>query len=151
MTDADPTHVRLHYGLSGSVPLQLFEFVFEPAGCYVLDCGAFTPLFGLARGKHTERAAALQTAYETRGLDGLLAVADSVTWLPWERVERLTLYTGGWLARPKLTVETGGEISVRPVRLHGVDVQHSYDALSKLVGDETPVDHVEGTGLGLRR
>jgi hypothetical protein len=145
---ADTTHVRVHYGLSGSVPLQLFDFVFEAGGCYVLDCGAFTPLFGLARGKHTERAAALDGVYDAHGVEGLLGVADSVTWLPWESVSRVALYTGGWFARPKLAIETAVDHAVRPVRLHGVDVQGTYDALVALVDDRVRLDWVDGMGFG---
>jgi hypothetical protein len=147
MTDTDPSHVRVHYGLSGSVPLQLFEFVFEPGGCYVLDCGAFTPLFGLARGKHTERAAALDAVYDTHGVDGLVGVADSVTWVSVAGIERVRLYTGGWLGRPKLALQTTGELSVRPVRLHGVDVERVSDALEALLAGCVPVERVDGIGL----
>ena len=147
MNHTEPSHVRVHYGLSGSVPLQLFEFVFEPGGCYVFDCGAFTPLFGLARGKHTERAAALDAVYDSHGVDGLLGVADSVTWVSAEEIERITLYTGGWLGRPKLSVQTTGEPSVRPVRIHGVDVERVSDGLETLLEGRVPVERIDGIGL----
>jgi hypothetical protein len=127
--------VRVHYGMSGSVPLQLFVFVFEPAGCYVLDCGAFTPLFGLATGKHTTRALALDRVYEDDGLDGLLACADTVTWLSDEAIERVVVSDGGLFTRPKLTIETRGDAPSRSVRLHDVDTSALHDALVDLVGD----------------
>jgi hypothetical protein len=135
--DSDPTpdHVRVHYGMSGSVPLQLFEFVFEPAGCYVLDCGAFTPLFGLAAGRHTRRALTLDRAYDDHGLDGLLAHADTVTWLSDGVIERIAVSTGGRFTRPKLTIETHDDAPSRSVRLHDVDAQALHDALADLLGD----------------
>lgn len=141
------THVRVHYGMAGSVPLQLFEFVFEPAGCYVLDCGAFTPLFGLSMGKHARRAAALDEVYETSGVDGLLAVADTTTWLSWAAIDRVVVHDGGWFTRPKLTLETRGDAPSRRVRLHGVDVPDLYESLKTTVGDSTRLDRVEGSGL----
>lgn len=147
MTDPSNSPVRVHYGMSGSVPLQLYEFVFEPAGCYVLDCGAFTPLFGLTTGRHTRRAAALDEVYDEQGLDGLLAVADTTTWLAWATVARVTLHDGGRFTRPKLTVETRGEAPSRTVRLHGVDAAALADSLRAVVGDSVQFDHVESTGL----
>jgi hypothetical protein len=143
----DPDHVRVHYGMTGSVPLRLFEFVFEPAGCYLLDCGAFTPLFGLASGGHRRRAAALDAAYADHGVDGLLASADTVTWLSVDRIERVTLHDGGWVARPKLSVATTGDAPARSVRLHGVDVDALADALGTLAGDGLRIDRASGAGL----
>ena len=145
--DGDAAHVRVHYGMSGSVPLQLFEFVFEPAGCYVLDCGAFTPLFGLSSGKHTRRAAAVDAVYDDHGLDGLLACADTVQWLSVRTIDRVTLHDGGLVARPKLTIETRGDAPDRAVRLHGADVDAVADALDALVDGAVRVERVEGSGL----
>lgn len=130
--------------MSGSVPLQLFDFVFEPAGCYVLDCGAFTPLFGLARGKHTRRAAALDARYDDDGVAGLLAVADTVTWLAWESVHRVVLHDAGWLTRPKLVIETRDDAPSRSVRLHGVDVESVFEALTDVVTGGVRLDRVAG-------
>jgi hypothetical protein len=141
-----PGHVRVHYGMSGSVPLQLFEFVFEPAGCYVLDCGAFTPLFGLAAGKHTRRARALDRAYDEHGLDGLLVAADTVTWLSGDAIERVAVSDSGRFARPKLTIETRGDAPSYSARLHDVDASALHDALADLVGDAR-VDDTTRTGL----
>lgn len=133
--------------MSGSVPLQLFEFVFEARGCYVLDCGAFTPLFGLAAGGHTRRAEALDGAYDEHGLEGLLAVADTVTWLSWEDVDRVVVSDGGWLTRPTLAVETRTDAPSRRVRLHDVDGSAVADALATFledVGDPVRLDHDDG-------
>lgn len=140
-------HVRVHYGMSGSVPLQLFDFVFEPTGCYVLDCGAFTPLFDLAVGRHTRRAAALDAVYDEHGVDGLLASADSVTWLSTAVIERVVLHDGGRFARPKLAVETRDGAPARTVRLHEVDASTVRDALAPLLGGAVRVDLVAGAGL----
>jgi hypothetical protein len=139
--------VRVHYGMAGSVPLQLFEFVFEPTGCYVLDCGAFTPLFDLSRGKHTRRAAALDDVYDEHGLDGLLAVADTTTWLPWETVDCVTLNDGSRFTRPKLSVQTRGDAPVWSVRLHGVDTTALADGIAGVVDGATRFEHVERTRL----
>lgn len=146
-SESHTPHVRVHYGMAGSVPLQLFEFVFEPAGCYVLDCGAFTPLFGLTMGKHTRRATALDTVYDHHGLDGLLAVADTTTWLSWETVKRVGVHDGGRFTRPKLTLETRGDAPSQRVRLHGVDVSDLYESLRALAGDSTRLDRIDGAGL----
>ena len=146
-SDPGTDHVRVHYGMTGSVPLRLFEFVFEPAGCYLLDCGAFTPLFGLASGGHRRRAAALDAAYADHGVDGLLADADTVTWLSVDRIDRVTLHDGGWFARPKLSIATNGDAPARSVRLHAIDVDALADALGALVGDAIRVDRTSGAGL----
>lgn len=144
--DAENDHLRIHYGMSGSVPLRLFEFVFEPAGCYVFDCGGFTPMFDLARGRHTRRAARVDAVYRDDGLAGLLALADTVTWLSWETVERVVLYDGGRFTRPKLQILTGGETPSTSVRLHDVDVE-SLSASLERVETRVRVERVEGAGL----
>jgi hypothetical protein len=148
MSDAEPGsgHVRVHYGMCGSVPLQLFEFVFEPAGCYVLDCGAFTPLFGLAAGKHTRRARTLDRVYDEHGLAGLLATADTVTWLSGDAIERVAISGAGRFTRPKLTIETRGDTPSYSARLHDVDASVLHGALADLVGD-VRVDDTTRTGL----
>jgi hypothetical protein len=145
-TEPGTDHVRVHYGMCGSVPLQLFEFVFEAGGCYVLDCGAFTPLFGLAAGRHTQRARALDRVYDDHGLDGLLAAADTVTWLSGDAIERVVVSDGGRFTRPTLSVETRGDAPSRSVRLHDVDAAALHGALADLVGDAR-VDYTTRTGL----
>jgi hypothetical protein len=152
MTDAadaappESDHLRVHYGMSGSVPLRLFEFVFEPAGCYVLDCGGFTPMFDLARGRHTRRAAHVDAVYHDHGLAGLLASADTVTWFAWERVERVVLHDGGRFTRPKLRVVTGAETPSPSVRLHDVDVAALSTALERFE-ERVRVERSAGAGL----
>jgi hypothetical protein len=133
--------------MAGSVPLQLFEFVFEPQGCYVLDCGAFTPLFGLSFGKHTRRAAALDQVYDDHGVVGLLAVADTTTWLAWERIDRVVVSDRGRFTRPKLAIETRGDAPSWSVRLHDVDTAGLAESLRAVVGESTRLDHVDSTGL----
>ncbi len=144
--DADKEHLRIHYGMSGSVPLHLLEFVFEPAGCYVLDCGGFTPLFDLTRGRHTRRAAQINAVYRDHGLQGVLASADTVTWLAWESVERVVLHDGGRLTRPKLRLVTVEGVPSSSVRLHDVEVDALSTALARFEG-RVRVDRVAGAGL----
>lgn len=147
MAESEDEVVRVHYGMTGSVPLTLVEFVFEPAGCYVLDCGSFTPLFGLTMGKHTRRAAAVDAAYREDGVDGLLAGANTVSWYAWDAVESVALHDGGRFTRPKLTVQPRDGLPECAVRLHGVEVASVYEALTELVSGRTSFRRVDGAGL----
>ena len=147
MDETEDEVVRVHYGMTGSVPLTLVEFVFEPAGCYVLDCGSFTPLFGLTMGKHTRRAAAVDAVYREDGVGGLLAGANTVTWYAWDAVESIVLHDGGRFTRPKLTLQTRDDVPERAVRLHDVEVSSVYESLAELAGGRTSLRRVDGAGL----
>lgn len=96
------THV--HFGMAGSFPLRLAELFFADDGLHIVEYSYITPMFGLGTRKHRREARAMQAVYDHHGLDEVLLQGDSVTWLNYDAVERVVLYAGGWLGRPKITV-----------------------------------------------
>lgn len=112
---------HVHFGMTGSFPLRLAELFFADDGLYIAEYAYITPMFGLAVRKHHREAKGMAAIYEIHGLDEVLLQADGVIWHSYENLDRVVVYDGGALGRPKVAVhpERG---SVHAYRLHGDDV-----------------------------
>jgi hypothetical protein len=109
--------IHVHFGMTGSFPLRLAELFFADDGLHIAEYAYITPLFGLGTRKHRRESRGMQAIYDHHGLDEVLLQADSVTWLAYDTVERVTIHDGGRLGRPKLTVFT--DKSSYAYRIHG--------------------------------
>jgi hypothetical protein len=107
-TDVE-VEVHVPFGMTGSFPLRVAELFFADNGFYVTEYSYITPFIGLTAGKHRREASAMQRVYDRYGLDAVLFQADSVVWHSYGNLDRLVVYDGGWLGRPKIAVypETG--------------------------------------------
>jgi hypothetical protein len=119
---------HIHFGMKGSFPLRLADLFLADDGLYVAEYAYIMPLFGLGTRKHHREANAMQEVYDVHGLDEVLLQADQVTWHSYENIERIEVYDGGRLGRPK--------ISIRPIagqscayRLHDIDFDELTTAL----------------------
>lgn len=95
---------HVHYGMTGSFPLRLGDLFFADDGLYVAEYGYVTPFIGLTVRKHKRESAAMASLYERFGIDAVLVEADVVVWHAYENVDRIAIYDGGWLGRPKVAV-----------------------------------------------
>jgi hypothetical protein len=95
---------HIHFGMSGSFPLQLADLFVADDGLYIAEYAYIMPLFGLGTRKHHREANAMQEVYDVHGLDEVLLQADQVMWHSHENVEQIDVYDGGRLGRPKISV-----------------------------------------------
>lgn len=107
--DAVPTadiavEATVHFGMAGTFPMRVAELFFTSRGLYLAEYSYITPLWGLGTRKHRRDASAVRALYEKYGIDAVLLHADRVLWLDYDFLDRIALYTGGWLGRPKVTV-----------------------------------------------
>lgn len=108
---------HVHYGMTGSFPLRMAEVFFANDGVHIAEYAYITPLFGLGFRKHRREAAGMQRIYEIHGIDEVLLQADGVHWLNPAGLDRIVLYSGGWLGRPKIALYTADGLSYA-YRLH---------------------------------
>ncbi|MFC6732345.1 MULTISPECIES: hypothetical protein [unclassified Haladaptatus] len=142
---------HVHFGMTGSFPLRLAELFFADDGLYVAEYAYITPMFGLGTKKHHREAGAMQAIYDHHGLDEVLLQADAVTWHNYENVVSITVYDGGRVGRPKLTIETASGKG-HAYRLHDVSNLPSLVADLQSVGDHHgfTVTEKDGVGYSLR-
>lgn len=112
---------HVHFGMTGSFPLKLAELFFADDGLYVAEYAYITPMFGLGMKKHHREARGMAAIYEIHGLDEVLLQADGVVWHNYANVDRVILYDGGFLGRPKIAVHPDRG-RVHAYRLHDEDV-----------------------------
>ena len=108
---------HVHYGMTGSFPLRMAELFFASDGIHIAEYAYITPLFGLGFRKHRREAAGMERIFEVHGIDEVLLQADKVHWINPEGIDRIILYSGGWLGRPKVAVYTADGLSYA-YRLH---------------------------------
>lgn len=142
------THV--HFGMTGSFPLRIAELFFASDGLHIVEYAYITPLFGLGTRKHKREAKTMQAIYDVHGLDEVLLHGDSVIWLNYASLDRVTVHDGGQLGRPKITVETDG-----PTYAYRLHVDLDAESLAARVADSADrhgfsVDLVSGMGVALR-
>ncbi len=138
---------HVHYGMTGSFPLRMAEVFFADDGVYIAEYAYITPLFGLGFRKHRREAVGMERIYEIHGIDEVLLQADGVHWLNPKGIERVILYSGGWLGRPKVAIYTVDGLSYA-YRLHE---EVRFDELVGGIsdwGDRYDVDVVDRYGLG---
>ncbi|MFB6300285.1 MAG: hypothetical protein ABEH65_08510 [Halobacteriales archaeon] len=117
---------HVHFGMTGSFPLRMAEIFFADDGLHVAEYAYITPMFGLGAKRHKREAASMQAIYDIHGLDEVLLRSDSVYWFSYDAIDRIVLYTGSWLGRPKLGIYPKNEAS-HAYRLHD-DVE--FEALA---------------------
>lgn len=142
------THV--HFGMTGSFPLRIAELFFASDGLHIVEYAYITPLFGLGTRKHKREAKTMQSIYDVHGLDVVLLHGDSVIWLNYASLDRVTVHDGGRLGRPKITVETAG-----PTYAYRLHDDLDTESLAARVTDSAErhgfsVDLVSGMGVTLR-
>ncbi len=116
---------HIHYAMAGSFPLQIAELFFTAEGFYIAEYSYITPLFGLGTGKHNKDANAMQAMLDQYGIDAVLLHADHVVWLNYVQIDKIMLYSGGWIGRPKITIYTADHQSYA-YRLFG---DREFDAI----------------------
>lgn len=146
-TDIEVEH-HVHYGMTGSFPLRMAELFFADDGLHIAEYAYITPLFGLGFRKHKREAAAMDRVFEVHGIDEVLLQADAVHWLNPAGIDRVVLYSGGWLGRPKVAVYTADGLSYA-YRLHD---ELAFDELVAGVADwgerhDVTVEHERGLGF----
>lgn len=145
------TEVHVHFGMTGSFPLRIGDLFFADDGLHVVEYAYITPMFGLGTKKHKREAEAMQSVFDVHGLDEVLLQGDRVVWLNYDCVDRVVVYTGGYVGRPKVTVYTD-DGRTYAYRLHdGTDAEELRAALSE-VGEthDVAVSLESGTGFSPR-
>lgn len=138
---------HVHYGMTGSFPLRMAELFFANDGIHIAEYAYITPLFGLGFRKHRREAAGMERIYEVHGIDEVLLQADQVNWINPDGVERVVLYSGGWLGRPKVAIYTADGLSYA-YRLHDeVDFSELVEGITGWA-DRHAVEVVDRYGLG---
>lgn len=143
---------HVHFGMTGSFPLRLAELFFADDGLYIAEYAYITPMFGLATRKHRRESRGMAAIYAIHGLDEVLLQADGVVWHGYGNVDRVLLYDGGPLGRPKVAVhpEHG---SVQAYRLHEDDPDvEALTTTLRTIGEERgfAVTHRKGVGFSPR-
>lgn len=146
-TDID-VRVHVHFGMTGSFPLRLADLFFADDGVHVAEYAYITPMFGLGTRKHRREAAAMQRIYDVHGVDEVLLQADRVTWHSYENIERVVLYEGGLVGRPKVALYPHRGQS-QAYRFHDdLDTESVARDLTAIAADhEFSFDHVRGLGF----
>ncbi|WP_284011438.1 hypothetical protein [Haloarcula pelagica] len=146
MTDA--VHVHLHSVMGGTFPLRLADLAFTDTELVVPEYHYLTPLFGIARGKTHEVAEEATERYRRTGLAGLLDMAERTHRVPYDRLERVRLYDGRHVGRPKVAVD----VAAGPPYAYRVHAPVDMDALGQALaalGDRRgfAVEHSDGLGF----
>jgi len=154
MTDQDPAnsgsaavHIHLSFTMRGALPLRLVDLLFRSEQLLLVEYGYLTPL-DLTVGSPSRRAAAFVDHINNEGLAAALEAAETVTKLPYNDLETLRVYDGGWIGREAIAIEPStGDTQV--VRVHGpVDVDRFLDAVrSVLSAYAVDVRRREGVAL----
>lgn len=142
--------VHVHFGMTGSFPLQLAELFFADDGVHLAEYGLITPLFGLGAKKHEREAAAMAGLYEEYGVDEVKARARSSTWLSYEFLDRVVVSDGGRLGNPRVGMYAVDGTS-NAYRIH--DEEFDPDGFVRELrelADERGFDVERESGLGYR-
>lgn len=143
---------HIHFAMTGSFPLRIAEILFTGSGLYIAEYAYVTPLFGLATKSHRREAGAMQYIYEKYGIDGVILHADRVFWLNYGMVDRVVLYSGGSIGRPKVTVyaKDGESYAYRVIGEQRDFEQLSADVEAAADGHDVPVEVNDRLGFSPR-
>lgn len=94
----------IHFVMTGTFPMQIAEIFFTTSGLYITEYSYITPLLGLGTRKHRKHAQAMRAMYDRYGIDAVMIQSDRVVWLDYDLIDRIVLYSGSWLGRPKVTI-----------------------------------------------
>lgn len=134
MTDA--VHVHVHLVMGGTFPLRMADLCFTDDALVVPEYHNLTPLFGIARRKTHDVAETATDRYRVEGLAGLVDMAERTHRIPYDDLERVRLYDGRSVGRPKVAVD----VAVGPPYAYRVHAPVDLDALTAAL-----------SGLGDRR
>lgn len=95
---------HVHFAMAGSFPLRMAEFFFTDSGVFVAEYSYIMPLFGLGLKTHHKNADAMAAIYDRYGIDGVLMHGDKLLWFNYGMIDRVALYSGGVIGRPKVTI-----------------------------------------------
>ena len=132
MTAAPAVHVHVHLVMGGAFPLRMADLLFTDDELVMPEYHYLTPLFGIARGKTHDVAEQAVDRYRAAGLPGLVEMAKRTHTVPYGDLERVRVYDGRGVGRPKVAVDvTDGPPYA--YRVHApVDVDDLATALASL-------------------
>jgi hypothetical protein len=91
--------------MGGAFPLRMADVLFTDTQVVIPEYHYLTPIFGIARGKTHVVAESAVERFRANGTAGLVAMAKRVHHIDYAEVERVRLYTGGSLGRPKIAID----------------------------------------------
>lgn len=146
---APPPEVRvhLHHAMTGTYPLRLLDLLFCPDRALAVEYDYLTGL-ALVSGRAADRAAAFAATVREEGVSAALDAAERTREFPYDALETVRVYDGGWLGREKVVLDAAGERPL-PVRVHGpVDVDGLTDGLEQTLASwDVAVERRGGLGL----
>lgn len=98
-------HVHVHLVMGGAFPLRMADLLFTDDELVIPEYHYLTPLFGIARGKTHDVAEQAVEGYREAGLPGLVELAEQTHSVPYDDVERVRVYDGRGVGRPKVAVD----------------------------------------------
>jgi hypothetical protein len=140
--------VHLHFTMSASVPLRLLDMVFCTDRLLFVEYDYLTPL-DLAMGTPAREADAFAARLRDEGLGAALDSAETSTELPYDDVDAIRVYDGGWLGRETVAVDTVSG-SDWLVRVHGeIELDEFTEALRNVVSEhDVSVSRRAGMAFG---
>ena len=142
-------HVHVHLVMGGAFPLRIADLLFTDEAVVVPEYRYLTPLFGLARGGVQSAGDAAVERFRTDGVAGLVDMANRTHQIDYRDLERVRLYGGRALGRPKVAVDvvTGPP---HAYRIHApVEMDRLVSALTGL-GERRGFEVEFRSGLGFR-
>lgn len=102
---AEAVHVHVHLAITGAFPLRIADILFTDDRLLVPEYALLTPLFGIARGRKSEAARSARKRYDADGVAGLIEFAERTHRVPYADLERVRVYDGRGVGRPKIAVD----------------------------------------------
>jgi hypothetical protein len=125
-------HVHVHLVMGGAFPLRMADLLFTDDELVIPEYHYLTPLFGIARGKTHDVAEQAVDRYREAGLQGLVEMAEQTHSVPYADLERVRIYDGRGVGRPKVAVDVA-DGAPYAYRVHApVDVDELASALEGL-------------------
>lgn len=146
--DGEGLHVHVHLVMGGAFPLRMADLLFMDSRLVIPEYHYLTPIFGIARGKTHAVAESAVERFQAEGTVGLVEMAERTHHVDYADVERVRLYTGRSIGRPKVAIDV---VSGPPYayRVHApVDMDRLAAALQGLGSRrEFPVELHSGLGF----
>lgn len=138
MTEQSPpaVHVHVHNVMGGAFPLRMSDLLFLDDGIVIPEYHYLTPIFGIARGKTHDVAETAVERFRAEGPAGLVDMAQRTHRIDYDDVERVRLYSGRGIGRPKIAID----VTEGPPYAYRVHAPVELDRLANAL-----------TGLGNRR
>ncbi|WP_435348913.1 hypothetical protein [Haloarchaeobius sp. HRN-SO-5] len=131
-SDAAHVHVHVHLVMAGAFPLRMADLLFTDDELLIPEYHYLTPLLGIARRETHQVAERAVDRYTEDGAAGLVEMAERTHSIGYADLERVRVYDGGPVGRPKLGIDVV-EGPPYAYRAHvPVDVPALTDALGSL-------------------